>query len=211
MRLLQMPDAMGWSRTLLGPIERELVRSIRASTAASDELLRLEGTTLRVIVLGTPLRVDVVVEDATVRVEPAQTGSCAATITGPPWSLLRLAGAQTAAGARSSLATLSGDLELIERWSKLLRLARPSLEQRLADWIGDVPAHELSKAGMRLGAWGRRAFGASRMNLAEYLQEESRQLPAALEAEALFEDIERLRDDVERAGRRLDLLAARKR
>jgi ubiquinone biosynthesis protein UbiJ len=48
-----------------------------------------------------------------------------------------------------------------------------------------------------------------RMNAAEYLQEESRAVPAALEAEAFYSDVERLRDDVERAEARLVRLERR--
>ena len=44
---------------------------------------------------------------------------------------------------------------------------------------------------------------ALRMNTAEFLQEESRVLPAPLEAQAFYSDVERLRDDVERAAARL--------
>ena len=45
-----------------------------------------------------------------------------------------------------------------------------------------------------------------RMNTAEYLQEESRALPAPLEAQGFYSDVERLRDDVERLAARLALL-----
>jgi ubiquinone biosynthesis protein UbiJ len=47
------------------------------------------------------------------------------------------------------------------------------------------------------------------MNTAEYLQEESRVVPAALEAQAFYDDVERLRDGVERAAARLARLERR--
>jgi ubiquinone biosynthesis protein UbiJ len=54
-----------------------------------------------------------------------------------------------------------------------------------------------------MGSWLVRAGDALRMNTAEYLQEESRAMPAPLEAHAFYDDVERLRDDVERAAARL--------
>ena len=48
------------------------------------------------------------------------------------------------------------------------------------------------------------------MNAAEFLQEERRVLPAALEARAFYADVERLRDDVERAAARLTQLEQRR-
>ena len=47
------------------------------------------------------------------------------------------------------------------------------------------------------------------MNTAEFLQEESRAMPAALEADAFYSDVERLRDDVERTAARLARLERR--
>jgi ubiquinone biosynthesis protein UbiJ len=88
----------------------------------------------------------------------------------------------------------------------MLKLARPDLEEEVAKWVGDVPAHALGEVVRGFGAWLARAGGALRMNTAEYLQEESRALPAPLEAQGFYSDVERLRDDVERLAARLALL-----
>ena len=103
---------------------------------------------------------------------------------------------------------LSGDLEVAERYSQLLKLARPDLEEEVAKWIGDIPAHALGEGVRDLRAWFKRAVGALRMNTGEYLQQESRVMPAPLEAQAFFGDVERLRDDVERAAARLSASSA---
>jgi ubiquinone biosynthesis protein UbiJ len=85
----------------------------------------------------------------------------------------------------------------------MLKLARPDLEGEAAKWLGDVPAHALGQTVRGVGAWLARAGAALRMNAAESLHEESRALPAPLEAQAFYADVERLRDDVERAAARL--------
>ena len=69
--------------------------------------------------------------------------------------------------------------------------------------IGDIPAHELAGAARRTDAWTRRAGSALSMNASEFLQEEARQLPPRVEVDAFGRDVERLRDDVERAAQRL--------
>jgi ubiquinone biosynthesis accessory factor UbiJ len=45
---------------------------------------------------------------------------------------------------------------------------------------------------------------------AEYRQVESRSVPAQLEAQAFYSDVERLRDDVERLAARLARLSLRR-
>jgi ubiquinone biosynthesis protein UbiJ len=91
----------------------------------------------------------------------------------------------------------------------LLKLARPDLEGELAKWIGDIPAHAVGEIARGTRAWLTRAGDALRMNTAEYLQEESRAMPAPLEAQAFYGDVEKLRDDVERAAARLARLERR--
>ena len=126
-----------------------------------------------------------------------------ATLSASVFDLLRLARASDLATLRGTDAEITGSPEVAERFAKLLKLARPDLEEHAARWIGDVPAHALGEAARGAAAWLGRAAKALRADASEFLQEESRALPAALEAQAFYTDVERLRDDVERAAARL--------
>jgi ubiquinone biosynthesis protein UbiJ len=147
--------------------------------------------------------------DARSRAGDRRTAS--ATLRATPLDLLRLVRAADVTSLKGTSAEIAGSPEVAERFAALLRLARPDLEDALARWIGDVPAHALARAAQDAGGWLRRAASAFRMNTAEFLQEESRALPAALEAQAFYSDVERLRDDVERAAARLARLERVKR
>ena len=135
--------------------------------------------------------------------------AASATLSATPIDLLRLARAADLSTLRGTGAEIFGSPEVAERFAKLLKLARPDLEEHAARWLGDVPAHALGDAVRAAGAWFDRAARALRANTAEFLQEESRSLPAALEAQAFYADVERLRDDVERAAARLARLERR--
>jgi ubiquinone biosynthesis protein UbiJ len=130
---------------------------------------------------------------------PAATATLSASL----FDLLRLARASDLSTLRGTGAEITGSPEVAERFAKLLRLARPDLEEYASRWIGDVPAHALGEAARVARAWLERAARTLRADAAEFLQEESRALPAALEAQAFYADVERLRDDVERAAARL--------
>ena len=134
---------------------------------------------------------------------PPPAGAVSATLRATPIELLRLARAADLSTLRGTGAEIFGSPEVAERFAKLLKLARPDLEEQAARWLGDVPAHALGDAARAAGGWLERAARAMRANTAEFLQEESRALPAALEAQAFYADVERLRDDVERAAARL--------
>ena len=188
--------------------ERGLNKQIAESTAALDLLDELAGSSFAVHVEGLSITCVLRAEPERVTLGTDAAGATA-TLRARPFDLLRLVGADGLAEVRGTQAELSGDLQVAERFAKLLKLARPDLEEELSRWIGDIPAHALGRAAHGAGAWLKRAAQALRMNTAEYLQEESRALPAPLEAQAFYDDVERLRDDVERAATRLARLERR--
>ena len=133
----------------------------------------------------------------------ADSSSATATLEGTPPGLLGLLGNAGAEGFRESGAELSGDAATAEAFAELLRHARPDLEEELSRMVGDIPAHQLAGVARRADAWTRQAGSALAMNTSEFLQEEARQLPPRVEVNAFGRDVERLRDDVERAAQRL--------
>jgi ubiquinone biosynthesis accessory factor UbiJ len=208
------------ARELATLLERALNREIAESTPARDLVADLDGETFAIDVRG--LGVGCVLRSSGGRVAvdlrwqaAAQSRSrdtptaVSATLSATPIELLRLARSADLSTLRGTGAEIFGSPEVAERFATLLKLARPDLEEHAARWIGDVPAHALGEAARGIGAWLERAARAMRANTAEFLQEESRALPAALEVQAFYADVERLRDDVERAAARLGRLERR--
>jgi ubiquinone biosynthesis protein UbiJ len=189
-------------------IEDELNRCIGESTAARELLARLAGTSFAVHVEGLGLTRVLRADGERVRVD-SEAADATATLRATPLDLLKLVNADGVGGVKRTRADLSGDLDVAERYASLLKLARPDLEGELAKWIGDIPAHALGEVARGARAWLTRAADALRMNTAEYLQEESRAMPAPLEAQAFYGDVEKLRDGVERAAARLARLERR--
>ena len=183
-------------------IELELNRCIGESTAARELLARLQGTSFAVHVEGLGVTGVLHADGERLRLDSDATDATA-TLSATPFDLIRLLRADGVSGVKRTRAALSGDLDVAERYARMLKLARPDLEEEVARWVGDVPAHALGLVARGVGAWLARAGGALRMNTAEFLQEESRALPAPLEAQGFYSDVERLRDDVERLAARL--------
>jgi ubiquinone biosynthesis protein UbiJ len=186
-------------------IEAELNRCIGESTAARDLLARLGGTSFAVHVEGLGVTAVLHAEGERLRLD-ADAAAATATLRASPFDLLRLLRADGVSGVKRTRAALSGDLDVAERYARMLKLARPDLEEEVAKWLGDVPAHALGEVVREVGAWLARAGAALRMNTAEYLQEESRAMPAPLAAQAFYSDVARLRHDVERLAARLTRL-----
>ena len=191
-------------------LEAVLNRCIGGSSRARELLEGLDGRGLSIIVtgLGICLRLQaskthLSLSAASVR---SDTTTATATVEGTPLVLLGLLGNAGAKGFRNSGARLSGDAPTAEAFAELLRHARPDIEEELSRIIGDIPAHEIAGAARRTDAFARRAGSAVTMNASEFLQEEARQVPPRVEVDAFSRDVDRLRDDVERAAQRLGRL-----
>jgi ubiquinone biosynthesis protein UbiJ len=192
----------------LNLIEDELNRCIGESTAARELLARLGGTSFAVHVEGLGVTAVLHADGERLRIG-RDAAEATATLRATPLDLLKLVNADGVGSMKRTRADLSGDLEVAERYASLLKLARPDLTGEVAKWIGDIPAHALGEVVRGTRAWLGRAADALRMNTAEYLQEESRAMPAPLEAQAFYGDVEKLRDGVERAAARLARLERR--
>lgn len=188
----------------LAIVEQILNGHVQESTAALDMLSSLQGKSLAIDVEGPGIKIVLSADEHRLRLAFASDAPATATVRGKPLALLAAMRGDALSGFNQSGLAMTGDGEVAEDFSTLLRLARPDLEEQLAHVIGDVLAHQAGNVVRSVHAWNRQALAALGMNTTEFLQEESRQLPARVEVEGFFAEIERLRDDAERVAVRID-------
>jgi len=192
---------------VLGHIAAGLNRNIAQSTPGRALRGRLAGRSFAVRVSAPPLRVRLAVDGETLLVAATQDPADAE-VAGSALSLLGLLrGAQAPAGVQG--VAITGDPEIAQAFQKLLLIARPELEAELARLVGEAPAGVISRAWTGALDLARRARHTAAHSTAEYLTEESRDLPAKAEAEVHLREVDRIRDDVDRAAVRLSLLEER--
>jgi ubiquinone biosynthesis protein UbiJ len=209
-----MPATPVW----LAAIESVLNRSISGSQKAQGLARRLDRTSLQVEVEGfARIRAAVcgsrLALSAGGTLEAGADGGADAVISGSPFALFKLltegagrtAGPAPDSGRGSARASthVAGDAEVAGRYRELFALARPDLEEELSRLVGDLPARRLSLAAQGAIGWiGKlgRTFGE---NVAEYLQEESRDLVGKTEVEEFLQGVDRLRDTADRVEARL--------
>jgi ubiquinone biosynthesis protein UbiJ len=88
-------------------------------------------------------------------------------------------------------------------YRELFSSARPDLEEELSRWVGDMPARHLSQLAKSVRNWARRARRTAGENIAEYLQEEGRDLVTKTELEEFLSGVDGLREGVDRLEARL--------
>ncbi len=193
---------------LLGQAQTTLNRWIAQSTAATEETRGLEGRAMVVAVEDTNLRILLRVEQQQLRLQPAADGASGdIEIRAGLFDLAALLRAESLTQLRAGEIEFRGSLRVADGFARLLRLARPQLEDELAGWIGGLPARALVQSGDAVLAWGTRTASALERDAAEFMQAEARELPRPRDVATFMRDVERLRDDVERIGQRIDHLA----
>jgi ubiquinone biosynthesis protein UbiJ len=78
-----------------------------------------------------------------------------------------------------------------------------NLEQQLARFTGELVAHNLSQLFRAGKEWSKESTETFRLNAAEFLQEETRDLPAKVEMDIFCQYVDELRTDFDRLQSRL--------
>jgi ubiquinone biosynthesis protein UbiJ len=200
----------------LAAFEALLNRGVQASMQATALARRLGGTALRLDIEGmASIRISVLGGRLSLigagpldsqAGEPGAHAAADAFIAGSPLALLRLAGGSASRGAGVSV---SGDAEIANSYRELLALARPDFEEELSRLIGDVPARALSQFAAKTVEWAARARRTAGENIAEYLQEESRDLVNKPELDEFLQGVDTVRETADRVDARIAHLEQR--
>jgi ubiquinone biosynthesis protein UbiJ len=110
---------------------------------------------------------------------------------------------------KTSSLKISGDAEIANMYRELFAAARPDLEEELSRWIGDMPARHLSQVARSVRTWARRARRTAGENIAEYLQEEGRDLVTPVEMQEFLANVDEMREAADRIEARILILERR--
>jgi ubiquinone biosynthesis protein UbiJ len=199
-----MPGTPAW----LATAEAVLNRNIAASGKAAALARQLEGTSLQIDVDGI-VRVRTTCFGGRAALLAGDDSPADAVISGSAPALLQMlkSGAPTAQTRLS--VQVRGDAEIANLYRDLFAAARPDLEEELSRWVGDLPARHLSQLAKSVRTWARRARRTAGENIAEYLQEEGRDLITKTELEEFLRGVDQVRDSVDRIEARLSLIERR--
>ncbi|MEX0732621.1 MAG: SCP2 sterol-binding domain-containing protein [Aquisalimonadaceae bacterium] len=190
----------------LQPLARTLNHVLALDPASADRLARLNGRSVAVRLTAPTLTIHIHFADGALNLAltpPGNDHTPDATVTGSAGALLALARDPEQGG---EAVEFSGDLGLVRDLRGLLAKADLDWEEQIARVLGDIPAHQLGNAARGFFSWLGATRQATESGIAEYLTEESRQLPTAVEVDQFLSDIDRLRQDADRLTARVKLL-----
>jgi ubiquinone biosynthesis protein UbiJ len=199
-----MPATAAW----LASAEALLNRCIDSSAQAAAVARRLQGTSLQIDVEGMT-RIRASAHHGRLALVAGDDSAADAAISGSLPALLQLFKGGAKRESATPAAQIRGDAEIANRYRELFVLARPDPEEELSRWIGDLPARRVSLFAQRALAFVRRARRTAGENIAEYLQEEGRDLVNRTELDEFLRGVDELRETADRIEARLGRLERR--
>ena len=183
-------------------IQPMIDRNVAGSPRARELLASLDGRSLVVAVRFTPWRATVTASGG--RLLLSRDGAAAdVTVSGTLLNLLSLARGNAQEVIRRGDVRIEGDGAAAESFQELLGLLRPDLEAGLASVIGEVPAYGAGALLRKALDYGRQVAQTGALNVGEYLAHERRDLVPRAEAQQFIEEVDTLRETVDRIAARV--------
>lgn len=101
---------------------------------------------------------------------------------------------------------IAGDINTGQKFQELFAKLDINLEQQLARYTGGTIAHNISQFFRAGQNWSKESIETFRLNASEFLQEETRDLPAGPEMDIFYHWIDELRTDFDRLQSRVERL-----
>ena len=199
---IPIPDAA------LAALEAVLNRYIALDPEGAARLAPLQGRLIGIEVQGLGTRLYLIPGPDSLQVFGAYEGEPDCLLRGTPLALARLGLAERKEDRLfGGEVTVEGDTGLAQDFGAFLAGLDVDWEEQLSRLVGDPLAHGIGDGVRSLQRWGRDSAQTLTQDLKEYLQEEARLLPTPYEVESFLDQVDVLRDDVERLAARVERLA----
>ena len=193
------------STTVLTGAQALFNRLLRFDPDTRQRLGALAGRVICLELRDASLRLYVLPTAAGIELRGEYDGTVDVTITGSAAVFARLMSARGQAPVAGEL-QISGDIELGQKFQRIVRGLDIDAEEMAAQWVGDVPARQLGNVFRAARAWARDAGTTLERDAVEYLQEEARVLAKREQVAAFLSGVDRLRADVDRLEQRVKRL-----
>ncbi|MDC9729536.1 MAG: SCP2 sterol-binding domain-containing protein [Methyloprofundus sp.] len=101
---------------------------------------------------------------------------------------------------------ITGDLAVGQQFQQLFKQLDIDLEEQLSQYTGDVVAHKLGNLFKSAHQFHQESITSIKLNVAEFLQDESKDLPPEPEINIFTQQVDQLKEELERAEAKIQRL-----
>ena len=177
-------------------IESAFNRYLSLDPDSAGYLRPLLGKVVQINVAGLGVQFIFVFTEQQVQVCHEFGAEADAVIRGAPLSLAAVASGR--AGLMQSGITIEGEVDTANRFSQLMGRIDVDWEEHIAGIAGDTPAHLLGRFKTGASGWVKPIHTGMERNITDYLRDETNHLPYRWEMDEFIEEVDNLRDRVDR-------------
>jgi ubiquinone biosynthesis accessory factor UbiJ len=188
-------------------LEKAINHLLKLDPDTLNRLNKLQGRVVKVTVTDWQMDCYILIQEQGVRLTGDWPGLVDTTISGKLAGLIRVgySGASGPALFDQGI-EITGDMDLGETIRDILRRTDIDGEEFLSRFLGDAAAHEITWRAKQVVDFGLQTCRGIGENIREFCQNEAQYLPTRTQAENLYQQIARLREDVDRASALLSRL-----
>ena len=205
------PSPLNALKPLAGrALEAALNRAMALDPETRDGLRALDGRRLVLRLAAPALALQVRVEGERLRVGPVEGEEADLSVRATLGGLIaQLPFMRRDDAPGVGTLRIEGDADLARRLQRLAERFDPDWQQPFVAAFGDIVGVQVAQAIAAALRGAKAAAGAVATNTSEFLQHESRDVLPRAELDAFFDDVDGVRDDVERLAARIARLQAR--
>lgn len=191
----------------LHQVGRAINRVLQTDPLAFADLKKLAGKSvlIEIVPLTTALYLSLTPHGVQLAAHQQETASIK--IRGKAWALMKfLKSTDHTQLLMDEHVSLQGEIDVLLKLKQLAAKTQLDLEGLIATYIGDNAANRLGLLSKRVAQHAKASYRSVKTSTTLYLQEESQWLPTPFEVEQFIQDIQQLRQDMDRLQARIQRL-----
>lgn len=203
-----MSEGVSIPDSVLATLETAINRYIALDPEGAARISELHGRVILFEITGFGTRIYLIPGATGVQLYRDYAGEPDCVLYGTPLALARMGVSHRKEDQLfSGEVRIEGDTHLAQAFGELVGRLEVDWEEQLSRLVGDPAAHQVGSIARAAGRWGRRTGDILIEDLKDYLQEEARLLPSRYEVQEFLDEVDCLRDGVERLAARVGRLA----
>ena len=200
---------MPFKPLLIAALETALNRYLALDTNKEDLLIPLKGKIIALTVQPFNETLYLCPTSDSIQIIDQITGQPDTTISGSAWSLgLMGISAKPMRSVFSGEIKIEGDIQTGKQFQAMFKKLDIDLEGLLAQYTGHDIASKISQFFRSGQEWGKESIETFKLNAAEFLQEETRDLPAKAEIDIFYQDVDYIFTTTDRLQARIERLSS---
>lgn len=195
-----------------GALQMSLNRMVALDPDTRDALMKLDDRRIGVHLRGAELAFDIAVREGLLHIEPPQADADVEKksdlrVAATPFALLAMAIPRADEAIAPGKVEIAGDAELARRMEKLARDFAPDFEAAFANVFGEVLGVPIARALHDATQWLKTSAQHAGADAAEWLRDDARLAVPRGEVDDFLDEVDALRERVERLNARTQKLS----